>query len=177
MFIRQVTPEIKVALSLPSYADEIFRLTDANRDFLREWLPWLDHTKSAKDTENFIREQLHRFARGESIHVTVFWGDTVAGVAGFNEIDTVNRIGYIGYWLGEEFNGRGIMTEVVTDLISIARDELGLQKVDIRCATGNHKSRAIPKRLGFTHEGTLRRAEKVYDEWFDHEVYALLITR
>jgi ribosomal-protein-serine acetyltransferase len=50
-----------------------------------------------------------------------------------------------------------------------------LQKVDIRCASGNRRSRAIPERLGFTHEGTLRQAERVYEAWFDHEVYALLL--
>jgi len=175
MFSRKITPDIEIRLSLPKYADEIFAVTDANREFLRQWLPWLDGTTSADDTREFIREQLQRFARGEAIHVTIFSGESVAGVAGFNQIDAVNGIGYIGYWLAEEYNGRGIMTRVVSDLISIARDELGLQKVDIRCATENHRSRAIPERLGFTREGTLQRAEKVYDRWLDHEVYALLL--
>ena len=67
------------------------------------------------------------------------------------------------------------MTEVVKELIKMAKEDLSLQKIDIRCATGNSKSRAIPERLGFKHEGTLRRAEKLYDRWVDHEVYALLI--
>jgi ribosomal-protein-serine acetyltransferase len=67
------------------------------------------------------------------------------------------------------------MTTVVRDLIEIGRRHYSLQKIDIRCATGNAKSRAIPERLGFSHEGTLRRAERVYDQWLDHEVYALLV--
>jgi ribosomal-protein-serine acetyltransferase len=175
MFSRKITPEIEIRLSLPKYADEIFALTDANREFLRQWLPWLDATTNADVTKGFIREQLLRFARGEAMHVTIFSGKSVAGVAGFNQIDSVNGIGYIGYWLAEKYNGKGIMTRVVSDLISIARDELGLQKVEIRCATENQRSRAIPERLGFIHEGTLHRAEKVYDRWLDLEVYALLL--
>ncbi len=176
MFSRKITPNLEIRLSLPQYADEIFAVTDSNRSFLREWLPWLDSVNKSDDTRNFIREQLHRFARGEAIHVTIFSEGAVAGVAGYNEIDSVNGIGYIGYWLAEKYNGKGIMTRVVLDLITIARDDLKLQKVDIRCATENTRSRAIPERLGFTHEGTLRRAERVYDEWLDHEVYALLLT-
>ena len=176
MFSRQIDPRIEIRLSIPIYADEIFAVTDANRNFLRQWLPWLDGTKNSNDTRKFIQEQLLRFAKGEAIHVTIFVDSVVVGMAGFNQIDTVNGIGYIGYWLAEKYNGRGIMTKVVSELITIARDILGLQKVDIRCATENQKSRAIPERLGFHHEGTLQRAENVYGKWLDHEVYGLLLT-
>lgn len=175
MFSRQLTDQIKVSLSIPHFAEELFALTDRNRAFLREWLPWLDHTKTADDTRAFLTDQLLAFARGESLHLTIFHEGVIAGVAGFNAVDRTNKIGYIGYWLGREFTGRGIMTEVVRDLVAIGRDYYGLQKIDIRCATENRRSRAIPERLGFAHEGTLRRAENVYGNWFDHEVYAMLL--
>lgn len=175
MFSRVLKESLRTSLSIPQYAEELFALTDRNRLFLRRWLPWLDGTRSPEDTRQFLAHQVQRFARGESLHVTIFSGDSIAGVAGFNSLDRVNGIGYIGYWLGEEFTGRGIMTTVVRDLIEIGRRHYSLQKIDIRCATGNAKSRAIPERLGFSHEGTLRRAERVYDQWLDHEVYALLV--
>ena len=46
--------------------------------------------------------------------------------------------------------------------------------IDIRCAVGNHKSRAIPEGLGFQQEGIIRKAEKVYGNHMDHVVYGLL---
>lgn len=174
MFSRVLTDSLTISLSIPQYADELFALTERNRMFLRRWLPWLDCTTTTEDTRQFLALQVQRFARGESLHVTIFSDGSIAGVAGFNSLDRTNGIGYIGYWLGEEFTGKGIMTTVVRDLIEIGWSYYSLQKVDIRCATGNSRSRAIPERLGFSHEGTLRRAERVYDEWFDHEVYALL---
>ncbi len=176
MFTRILTDKIRISLSIPQFAEEQFTLTDRNRSFLRRWLPWLDGTKTSADTRQFLELRLHRFAKGEALHVTVFYEDAIAGVAGYNSIDQVNGIGYIGYWLGEEFNGKGIMTTVVQDLIAIGRDFYSLQRIDIRCATGNVRSRAIPERLGFTHEGTLHRTERVYEQWYDHEVYALLLT-
>lgn len=175
MFNRQLTDRIRTSFSLPQYAEELFALTDRNRTFLRQWLPWLDATTTVEDTRSFLTQQIHRFADGVSLHVTIFYDDRIAGVAAFNSIDRTNRIGYIGYWLGEEFNGNGIMTAVVKDLIVIGRDFYSLQKIDIRCATANSRSRAVPTRLGFAHEGTLQRAERVYDQWYDHEVYAMLI--
>lgn len=175
MFSRSITPEVEIRLSIPQYADEIFALTESNKTFLGQWLAWLKASRSVDSTREFLQQQLHRFAQVEALHVTIFVDQQIAGVAGFNQIDQVNGIGSIGYWLAQDYNGRGIMTGVVADLITIARAPLGLQKVDIRCATNNQKSRAIPERLGFTHEGTLRRAEKVNDHWLDHEVYGLLL--
>ncbi len=49
-----------------------------------------------------------------------------------------------------------------------------LNRVEIRCAVGNQKSQAIPKRLGFVQEGVLRDAEWLYDHFVDHLVYAML---
>lgn len=177
MFSRALADSLTISLSIPQYADGLFELTDRNRMFLRRWLPWLDGTITAEDTRQFLALQVERFARGEGLHVTIFSDGSMAGVAGFNSLDRTNGIGYVGYWLGEEFTGKGIMTTVVRDLIEVGRRYYSLQKVDIRCATGNSRSRAIPERLGFSHEGTLCRAERVYDPWFDHEVYGLLIDK
>lgn len=176
MFKRTITNEISISLTVPKYSEEIFSLTDRNREFLRKWLPWLDETKSQADTCQFIKNQLHLFAKGEALHTTITYEGTIAGVAGYNLIDRANMIGYIGYWLGEEYNGKGIMTSVVRDLIIIGKEFYSLQKVDIRCATDNKRSRAIPERLGFTHEGTLMNAERLYDRWHNLEVYGLLTT-
>jgi ribosomal-protein-serine acetyltransferase len=175
MFSRPITDEISISLAVPQQAEAIFSLIDRNRDFLRQWLPWLDGTKATSDTKQFLEQQLLRFARGEALVVSIFYRGAAAGIAGFNSIDRNNRIGVIGYWLGEEFNGKGIMTRVVGELIGIGREFYSLQRIEIRCATDNARSRAIPERLGFTHEGTLRRAEKLYDRWDDLEVYAMLL--
>ena len=87
MFSRVLTDSIRISLSIPQYADNLFALTDRNRPFLRQWLPWLDHTCTAADTKQFLTLQLQRFAKGESLHVTIFSGGSIAGVAGFNSLD------------------------------------------------------------------------------------------
>ena len=49
-----------------------------------------------------------------------------------------------------------------------------LHRVEIRVATGNARSRAIPERLGFRREGTLRGAERHGERFLDLDVFALL---
>jgi ribosomal-protein-serine acetyltransferase len=175
MHARKINKEIEIKLSVSEYADELFALTDTNRQFLKQWLPWLDSVTQLKDTKIFIQSQLEQFAKNEAIHYTIFDCGEMVGVAGFNKIDHTNGIGHLGYWLAEPFNGKGTMTQVVEALIALATDELNLQRIEIRCATENYRSRAIPERLGFMHEGTIRRAEKIYDKWLDHEIYGRLL--
>ena len=175
MYSRKINDATLSSLSVPQFAEELFALTETNRPFLRKWLPWLDTVKEAKDTRVFLEECLVRFSKGEGLHSTIFQEGRIAGVVGYNEIDRANQIGHIGYWLGEEFNGKGIMTECVKDLIKVGEEFMSLQRIDIRCAVENHKSRAIPERLGFKNEGTLKRAEKVNGNWYDHVVYGLVL--
>lgn len=177
MFSRQLTDQISVQLAVPFYAEPLFRLTDQNRSYLRRWLPWLDVTTQVSHTRRFLIDQMDRFAKGQVLCVLIRWEDQLAGVAGFHSIDVVNQIGTIGYWLAEKYTGRGIMTRVVQDLIDIGRTFYSLQRIEIRCASENQRSRAIPRRLGFKHEGTFERAERIYDLWHDHEIYAMVSPR
>ena len=174
MFFREISPNLKLSLSIPQYGEELFQLIQKNRDFLKQWLPWLDDVKESSDTREFIELQLQRFQLAEALHITIFYEEKIAGVLGYNQIDPVNSTGYIGYWLGQEYNRKGIMTKSVRELINIGQSYYSLNRIDIRCAIDNYRSRAIPERLGFSNEGVIRNAAKVYDQYQDHVIYGLL---
>lgn len=157
-----------------SHAQRLFDLTEENREFLREWLPWLDAIKSCSDTRRFVETSIATSASGGAPNFAVTSGQNVCGIAGFNSIDKANRIGVIGYWISENYGGKGIATQSVSKLMRIGFNELGLNKIEIRCASKNNKSRAIAERLGFTHEATLRQSEWLYETFVDHEIYSLL---
>ena len=161
MFFRQIDEDLKLSLSVPQYTEELFELTDRNRDFLKQWLPWLDTVKKPSDTKQFLEHQLLRFGRSQALHVTIFYRNRIAGVVGFNLIDRDNNIGHLGYWLGKEYNGKGIMTKSVREVIKVGFNYYSLQRIDVRCAVENSRSRAIPQRLNFQQEGIIRRAEKL----------------
>ncbi len=66
------------------------------------------------------------------------------------------------------------MTRACKAIIDHTFKDLGLHRVEIRCAAENFKSQAIPERLGFAREGVIRQAEWLYDHFEDHVVYGLL---
>jgi ribosomal-protein-serine acetyltransferase len=155
-------------------AAELFALTDANRTYLRQWLPWLDVVTQVEDTRDFIARRMRQFAEQEGLTAAICEDGKIVGVVGFIRIDWGVRSGYIGYWLAESHQGRGIMTESCRSLINYGFTTLKLDRVVIACDTANHRSGAIPLRLGFTHEGVIRDAEWLYNKSRDHDIYALL---
>lgn len=174
MFQYEVDEEITLKLFCEEDAKALFQLTDRSRENLREWLPWLDGTQQEADSLDFIENAVKNAEEKKSLTCGIFYHGKLVGTAGFNTIDWANQIGYIGYWLAEEFQGNGIMTRAVRGLIDYAFHDLELNRIDIRAAAGNKKSRAIPERLDFKKEGIIRQAEWLYDHFVDHVIYSML---
>lgn len=174
MFVYTVDEEISLKLIEMKDASRIFQLTNRSRPYLRNWLPWLDQTRKIGDTEAFIQHALKGLAENKSMTTMILLNGQAVGVASYNSLDWANKIAYIGYWLGEDYQGKGIMTKAAGALTDYAFQELGINKVEIRAAVENKRSRRIPERLGFVEEGTIRQAEWLYDHYVDHVVYGLL---
>lgn len=167
-------PDVTLRMLRPSEAPVLFALIDRNRGHLRQWLPWLDDSRSATDTLNFLRQQWAGWQRGDSLLMGIYHSMALGGTIGFHGFDRHNRITSLGYWLAKPLCGRGIMRAAVQVSLRYAFMEQAMNRVVIRCATGNRASRRIPESLGFTHEGTQRDAEWLYDHFVDLEMYSLL---
>lgn len=155
-------------------AREIYTCLDGSREFLREWLPFVDNTLSYKDTEEVIKSI--KYARGaiKDIVFEVRFREELAGILGLKGIDLVNNKAEIGYWLGKEYTGKGIMTRSCIAAIDYAFEELQLNKLQIKCAVENIRSCNIPKQLGFLFEGIERQGERIRGKYLDLKVYSLL---
>jgi ribosomal-protein-serine acetyltransferase len=174
MFSFNVDENIQLKLLETRYSEELFVLTDKNRSYLREWLPWVDGTKRPDNTKDFINFTLKGFADNNGFNTGIFYKGTIVGCIGLHGIDWNNKKTSIGYWLGSEYQGKGIMTKSCKAVVNYVFNDLGLNRVEIRAAILNVRSRAIPERLGFTHEGIIRSAEWLYDHFVDHVVYGML---
>jgi ribosomal-protein-serine acetyltransferase len=174
MFRLTIREDLDMRLLEERHAPQVFDVVDKNRVYLREWLPWVDPTVEIADTAAFIKSSLEQFARNEGFVAGIWCVDQLAGTIGFHKIDWLNRKVEMGYWLAEAFQGRGIVTDACRAAIGYAFREWKLNRVEIHCATGNAKSCAIAKRLGFQLEGTLREAGLVNGRYLDHLVWSVL---
>jgi ribosomal-protein-serine acetyltransferase len=152
-------------------AERMFAEVDQNRDRLREWLPWVDATRSPDDSRAF----LERVAASESRHVAcgIFADGVIAGAIGL-ELDD-DRGGEIGFWTTSAFEGRGLVTRASRAMLAHGFETLSLVRIQLAAAVENTRSRAVAERLGMTQEGLHRMAGRIRDDRFlDMVVYAIL---
>ncbi len=158
-----------------SDAQEMFLLIDSQREYLGEWLPFIPFTTGPADSEAFIRSVVEAPAERRELVFAIITDGKFAGTIGFKDTDMGNLRSEIGYWLGEQHQGSGIITTAVKKMCDYAFNERGIKRMQIKCAVGNYKSSNIPKRLGFIFEGVERAGERKADGSFhDIEVYSKL---
>lgn len=169
----QVSDDVYLRLVDETDASELYSLIEANRSYLTDWMPWAAD-QTLEGTLTFIRKTRRQLADNDGFQVAIVTEDHIIGVIGYHAVGWGKRLTSIGYWLDEGQQGRGTMTESVRLLVEHAFSAWQLNRVEIRAGTENHRSRAIPERLGFHQEGTLRQRERVNGRYLDCVVYSML---
>ncbi|WP_442601684.1 GNAT family N-acetyltransferase [Paenibacillus sp. KN14-4R] len=176
MLTHVIDHQLYLKLFEPRDAEALFQLVQANRNYLREWLPWVDGTRSVDDTKAFIEATSVQFTNNNGFTSGVYWNSTLCGMISFHAMDWSNKKTSLGYWLAKPYQGHGIMTRTCREILSYAFTQLGMHRVEIRAGLHNYRSRALPERLGFTFEGIARESEWLYDHYIDHAVYSMLFS-
>ena len=175
MFSYKIDSESELRLIEPAHAQELHALVDNSYEHIREWSAWLDEKSRTLDhTREFISLNLRRLASGDGFEMGIWHKGRMAGQIGYNYFDRANRRTELGYWLGSEFQGNGLITRSCRVLIDNAFGDLDINRVEIRCGSENTKSRRIPEKLGFKEEGTARQAEWLHDRYIDLVMYSIL---
>jgi RimJ/RimL family protein N-acetyltransferase len=156
---RIVTPRLVIRCWSPADASAAKRAIDSSLGELKPWLPWA----AAEPQPVQSKIELFRTFRG--------WFDLgqdfLYGIFDPREAEVLGGTGLhrsvgqeareIGYWIATSHAGKGLATEAVSALCRIGFELDALDRIEIHCDPDNARSVAIPARLGFVHEATLRR--------------------
>jgi RimJ/RimL family protein N-acetyltransferase len=132
---------------------------DASLDHLRPWMEWAkDEPQSLEEKVALLRRFRGEFDLGRNFVYGILDLDdaTVLGGTGLHPRGGEDAV-EIGYWIHASHAGRGLGTETTAALTRVAFQVCGVGRVDIRVDPTNHASLAIPRKLGFNEEATLRR--------------------
>lgn len=169
-----VEENLELRLVDEKYAEEAFAVVAENYDHLYRWMPWVNKHYTANSARAYFRESRERIRQGRGADFSIFLNDRLIGGIGLNNFDPYNRSAEIGYWLAADRQGLGIITKACRRILEYAFEELDFNRMVIRCATKNTRSRAIPERLGFQIEGVARQSEFLHGTFMDLVVYSLL---
>jgi RimJ/RimL family protein N-acetyltransferase len=142
----------------PGDGAAIWEAVEESREHILPWLPWGDKHKTLADSEEFARRSQARWMLREDMPVGIWERSTnrYLGGSGLHRINWDVPSFEIGYWLRKSAEGNGYMTEAVKLLTNLVFTGLSANRLEILAAVDNHRSAAIPRKLGFTHEATLR---------------------
>lgn len=142
----------------PQDAPLLSAAIEASAAHLQEWMPWAKNEPIGLDERvALLRRFRADFDRDEGYIYGIFNRDesAVLGGTGLHKRDEGNCL-EIGYWIHVGQIGRGLATEISAALTKAAFALHGVEWVEIRCDPNNVRSSAVPRKLGYTHEATLR---------------------
>jgi RimJ/RimL family protein N-acetyltransferase len=145
-------------------------------DHLKPWMPWAhDEPLPLEARLKTIQRFRGKFDLQENYVYGIFnpAETQLLGSTGLHP-----RIGddqlEIGYWLHKDYINRGLITEATAALIKVAFEIIHVHRLEIHCDPRNLASASIPRKLGFTHEGTLRQKTPFLNGWSDSMIWGLL---
>ncbi len=119
------------------------------------------HFATLEDT----KEQMDWYSNLEKEGTGQWWGiykladDQFCGAGGYNSLEKNHQKAEIGFWLLQEYWGRGIMKEVMPLLFELGFTTLDLNRIEGYVLSSNEKCKRGLEKINFTHEGTMRECE------------------
>ena len=157
-------PTARLILRRPTLEDArgLHEAVTASFAELNRWMVWARGSYTIDDAEQFCMHAKEGFDSG--LHLPTLLRlpkeGKVIGAAELTCIDPEVPSFEIGYWIHTEYSGHGYVTEATHALTTFAFRELDSSRIQIRIDSNNRRSCAIPERLGYECEATLKASAR-----------------
>ena len=172
------TERLVVRCYQPSDAKLLAESVAENVEHLKTFMPWVhNEPEPFEEKEKRILRLRGQFDMQRDYVYGIFNPEEtkLLGGTGLHTRLGANEL-EIGYWLHKDYINKGLITESTSALTQVAFEIIHVHRVEIHCDPANLASASIPRKLGFTHEGTLRQKTPFLDRWSDSMIWGLLDT-
>ena len=133
-------------------------------------LPYPYKLKDAKNWLKIVTAEKYKKEPGQFDFAIVINGK-VAGSISLNSVKYGHKA-EIGYWLGKDFRGGGVMSEAIKQVCKFGFDQLKLKRIYARVHVDNESSRRVLEKNGFETEGTMKKEAKRGNKYVDSYLMA-----
>ncbi len=170
------TARLVVRCYQPSDASLLADSVRESVEHLKPWMPWAhSEPEPLEEKEKRVVYFRGKFDLGQDYIYGIFNREETRLLGGTG---LHTRLGdkefEIGYWIHKDFVNQGLVTESTSALIKVAFEIVRIHRIEIHCDPANLASASVPRKLGFTHEGTLRAKTPFLDRWSDSMIWGLL---
>lgn len=173
----RTTPRLELRPFRRRDVEALIAAVGTSLEELERWLPWAHSRYGRPDALRFIRDSAAAWVEGRAYDFAIRRPESPDRHVGNISIWPTSRrerAGEVGYWISSSETGKGIATEAATLVLTVGFEEMALHRVTMRIAVGNAASERVAQKLGFVHEGLLRKEVMVGGEWLDHTLWAML---
>ncbi len=143
-----------------------FELIQGNKKRLLDSFPLtLANTTNETTTELYIQTKIVEWYEQKSFSFGIWTkhGLKYIGHVGIKNLDWVIPKAELSYLITKDYEGKGIMKEVLIAVIKFCFDELKMNRLYARVMTNNERSLKLVEKCGFIKEGNLRKDHRTYE--------------
>ncbi|MBC7466265.1 MAG: GNAT family N-acetyltransferase [Bdellovibrio sp.] len=165
-----IDSEITLKQISRDFAHDLFILVQKNKNGnLCYWCPDLKKTYASLETTfTHINDANSKFEADKTPDFVIFYKGIIAGLISLSPINSGNLTSEIGYWLGSEYEGLGIISRSFPFVLDYAKDVLQLKAIELSTSIPNIRSQKLPINFKFQKVRTIPNAEILEDGKVDH---------
>lgn len=171
----------RLSLRLPQMHDytQWYALRRASQDFLRPFEPrWTELDLQRRVFAMRVRRAREEAEEGTDYTFFLFSGENgvetlVGGITLSNIRRRAAQFVSLGYWMGQNYAGKGMMTEGVAIVVPFVFETLDLHRIHAAFLPTNTASRRVLEKNGFVEEGFAKSYLQINGRWEDHVLMGL----
>lgn len=155
---------------------KLFELLAKNRSRLQRYFPnTIKEIATKEDSRKHLKDSDLKRNKKEKYLLGIYDEENLIGYINVKNIEWEVPKCEIGYFIDEDYEGKGIMTKQIKKTVDYCFNELGMMKIYLRIGKENEGSRIIAKKTGFEKEGILRKEFRTETgELIDLEYYGIV---
>ena len=147
--LRRVEPNLNNARILMD-------VIDSSRQSLGDWYEMFINVTTRDGIYDLIKRRHDQWNKLRGFCFGIYASNLLVGRIRVFDLDLPMQSAQLGFWLADEFVGRGIMSDALDAVVSVLF-EFGFERIELRIDCGNTRAENLAKRAGFVCEGRLRR--------------------
>ncbi len=165
-----INEEIMLKQISADHALELQALVEKNLELdLCYFCPGLKDTyKTLESTHFHIGDANSKFNEDGTPDLLIFYNGKLAGLISLSPLDENQTKSEIGYWLGKEFEGKGLISLAFPFVLDYAKTKLKLSTLELSTSMPNLRSQNLPRKFGFTKLKVIPNVEMLSDGPVDH---------
>ncbi len=175
--VSALTENCRAAILRTSDAARLAAAYSRNREYLAPWEPARSETFFTPEGQReVIDAKRELWDEGSEVAWILLSGERVVGCVTVTGIVRGPFLSaHLGYWVDQDFTGRGIGSAAVAFAVESARTSLGLHRLQAATLLSNPASQRILGRAGFTEIGVAADYLNIAGAWRDHRLYQRIL--